>query len=142
VRERALGLLARRERTRAELESRLSPYAESPSELARVLDELVAKGLLSDERFVEAQARTLGRKFGAARVRQRLQRSGANPALVKRALRDIAPDELARARSIWAKRFGGPPKDALDRAKQQRFLHSRGFSFDIIRRVVAGTDHE
>ena len=69
LRERALALLSRRERTRAELESRLSPYAESAPQLAVLLDELTARGLLSDERFVEVQTRALGRKFGAARVR-------------------------------------------------------------------------
>ena len=142
LRERALALLSRRERTRAELESRLSPYAESAPRLAALLDELTARGLLSDERFVDVQMRALGRKFGAARVRRQLERSGASAALVRGAVRDIEATELARARSIWAKRFGEPPKDALDRARQQRFLHARGFSFDVIRRVVEGSDHD
>ena len=135
-------MLSRRERTRAELESRLAPYADSPAQLTALLDELVASHLLSDERFVEARTHVLERRFGAAQVRRRLQRSGANPALVRSALAGLAPGELARARAIWAKRFGEAAKDPLERARQQRFLQTRGFSFDIIRRVVRGSEDE
>jgi regulatory protein len=46
--------------------------------------------------------------------------------------------DLDRARAAWAKRFGAPPANALERAKQMRFLHGRGFSFEVIRRVVTG----
>jgi regulatory protein len=50
--------------------------------------------------------------------------------------------ELDRARAAWRKRFGQPPANAAERAKQIRFLQGRGFSFDAIRRVVAGADDE
>jgi regulatory protein len=142
LRGRALALLSRRERTRAELQSRLAAYAETTEQLKELLDDLVASRLLSDERFVESNTHVLERRFGAAQVRRRLQRSGANPALIRKALDGIAPGELARARAIWAKRFGAPAADPLERARQQRFLQARGFSYDIIRRVVAGTDDD
>ena len=135
-------MLARRDRTRAELEARLTPYADSSAQLTELLDGLVASRLLSDVRFVEAQAHALERRYGAAQVRRRLERSGASPNLINRALAGIAPSELARAQTIWAKRFGQLPKDPLERAKQQRFLRGRGFSFDIVRRVVGGSDDE
>jgi regulatory protein len=48
--------------------------------------------------------------------------------------------ELERAREAWQKRFRAPPASAAERAKQMRFLQGRGFSFDVIRRVVAGTE--
>ena len=50
--------------------------------------------------------------------------------------------ELERAREAWRKRFGALPSNPLDRAKQMRFLHGRGFSFEVIRRVVAGADED
>jgi regulatory protein len=50
--------------------------------------------------------------------------------------------ELERARAAWGKRFGAPAANALERARQMRFLQGRGFSFDVIRRVVAGTDDD
>jgi len=91
---------------------------------------------------VESSARALERRYGAAQVRRRLERSGAHPALVRRALEGLAPGELARARAIWAKRFGEPASDPLERARQQRFLQARGFSYDIIRRVVRGSEDD
>jgi regulatory protein len=50
--------------------------------------------------------------------------------------------EVERARAAWRKRFGQLPADAAERAKQIRFLQGRGFSFDVIRRVIAGTEDE
>ncbi|MEW5881762.1 MAG: RecX family transcriptional regulator, partial [Pseudomonadota bacterium] len=47
--------------------------------------------------------------------------------------------ELSRAREVWRKRFGTPPRDDAERAKQLRFLASRGFSTDVILQVVRGT---
>ena len=43
--------------------------------------------------------------------------------------------ELARAQEVWRRRFGHPPADAAERARQMRFLAGRGFEGDIIRRV-------
>jgi regulatory protein len=50
--------------------------------------------------------------------------------------------EVERARAAWRKRFGQPPADAAERAKQIRFLQGRGFTFDVIRRVIAGVEDE
>ena len=50
--------------------------------------------------------------------------------------------ELERAREAWKKRFHALPGSAAERAKQMRFLQGRGFAFDVIRRVVAGTEDD
>ena len=44
--------------------------------------------------------------------------------------------ELDRARSIWRRRFGVMPQTAQERGRQARFLQSRGFSMDTIRKVL------
>ena len=46
--------------------------------------------------------------------------------------------ELEQARAVWRKRFGQPPADLKERARQSRFLHGRGFSAEVIRQVVGG----
>jgi regulatory protein len=38
---------------------------------------------------------------------------------------------------VWARKFGTPPRDANERAKQARFLATRGFDGDVIRRVLS-----
>jgi regulatory protein len=50
------------------------------------------------------------------------------------------PDELERAREIWARKFASPPADAREWARQARFIQSRGFSTDIIRRLLKGVE--
>lgn len=73
LKARALRHLVRREHSRAELARKLAPHAESPEALESLLDQLLAKKQLSDERFAEGRARTLSRKYGAARIRHDLK---------------------------------------------------------------------
>jgi len=54
----------------------------------------------------------------------------------------LKQSELERARTVWRRKFGEPPVDPAERARQMRFLAGRGFSADIIRRVVAGADDD
>jgi regulatory protein len=49
-------------------------------------------------------------------------------------------NDLATARSQWLRKFGQPASDAAGRAKQMRYLASRGFGMDIIRQVIKGCD--
>jgi regulatory protein len=142
LRNRALAILARREHTRAELARKLAPFSESDGDVAAVLDELAAKRLLSDERYAEARVTTLSRKFGAARIEHELRAKGVSASMAERAVRGARETELDRARAAWRKRFGSPPADALEKAKQMRFLQSRGFSFAVIRAVVGGRSDE
>ncbi len=137
-----MALLARREHTRAELAARLARYASDPDEIPPLLDELVRKKLLSDDRYADARAHTLARKFGVARIEHELRSRGVAKPVIARATSDARATELARAREAWRRRFGAPPANALEKARQMRFLRGRGFSFEAIRQVVGGTDEE
>lgn len=107
-----------------------------------MLDELEAKQLLSDRRFTEVLVRSRGERFGAARIRHELRERGVGEALVREAAGELARTELNRAREIWRRRFGNPPADAAERLRQMRFLARRGFSADVIRRIVDGRDDD
>ena len=139
LRERALRLLAGREHARAELARKLSPHAESADALEELLNELSERGLLSDERYVEARMHARGARFGNARLAHELRTQGVAPALVDAALA-ACDDELMRARLVWQRKFGGRinEPDATERSRQIRFLMSRGFSGETIRRVLRG----
>ena len=140
LRERALRLLARREHSRAELARKLQAHAGPENELEALLDELARRKLLSDERYAEARARVLSRRFGAARIARDLRASGVEEHLAERALNAARATEAERARDVWRRKFRTPPTTREERAKQMRFLQSRGFSFDAIRAVVGGKD--
>ena len=139
---RALRLLSGREYSRLELERKLMTYEEAPGSLAAALDDLQAKGFISEQRVLESVVNRRAGKLGAARIKQELQGKGLDPQAVAEAMTDLRSTELARAREVWRKKFGQPPIDATERAKQMRFLASRGFAGDTIRRVVAGADED
>ena len=121
---------------------KLAPHADDPGEIEPLLDDLARRKLLSDDRYAEARAHTLGRKFGAARIAHELRARGVSAAAIEKVASAARASELDRARAAWTKRFGTPPGNPLERAKQMRFLHGRGFSFDVIRRVVAGAQDD
>jgi regulatory protein len=139
---RALGHLARREHSRSELARKLAPHAASAELLNQLLDDLESKKLLSEARFVEVLARSRGQRFGAARVKQELRAHGVQADLVRSTVSDLQKSEFERARTVWQRRFGVEASDPAGRAKQMRFLAGRGFSDEVVRKVVRGNDED
>jgi regulatory protein len=137
LKSRAIAALARREHSRQQLARKLAPHAESEEALEAVLDELVEKGFLSDARFAEALVRVRGERYGAARLALELREHGVPQDRSHEALESAKSTELARAQQVWARRFGLPPDSLEARAKQIRFLISRGFAPDTLRRLEA-----
>jgi regulatory protein len=139
---RALRLLSGREHSRAELEKKLRGHEETPGELAQALDELQAKGFINEQRVVESVIHRRAARLGAGRVKQELQAKGISAEAVAEAVQGLRGTELQRAREVWRKKFGEPAADAAGRVKQMRFLASRGFGAEAIRRVVSGGDED
>jgi len=137
LRTRALRLLARREHSRAELSRKLAPSAESPEALESLLDSLVQKKQLSDARYAEARTRQLARKYGSARIRQDLKANGVDKNLIENV---SSEGELERARAILDRKYRSPATTREERAKRMRFLQSRGFSNDVIFRLLSARD--
>lgn len=133
---RALRLLSQREHSRAELVRKLSPHEEAPGELAQALDDLQAKGFIDETRVLESVLNHRASKLGNGRIKQELQAKGLAPAAISQAMLDLKDSEFARAQNIWQKKFGSPAADANERAKHYRFLLSRGFSSEVVRKVV------
>jgi regulatory protein len=139
---RALRLLASREHSRSELEKKLAAHEVEPGELQRALDELQAKGFISEQRVVESLLHRRAARLGTGRVKQELQAKGISPEAVAEAVEHLRGSEVERAREVWRKKFGEPAADAAGRAKQMRFLATRGFGTDAIRRVVQGSEDD
>ena len=135
---RALRLLGQREHSRAELERKLRPHEETPGELSSALDELQAKGFINEQRVLESVVFRRAPRLGAMRVRQELQAKGLAPEVIAQAVSDLQGSEVDRAREVWRRKFGEPAADPSTRAKHMRFLASRGFGAEAIRRVVKG----
>lgn len=137
---RALRLLAQREHSRAELERKLARYEEEPGTLAQALDELATRDFISEPRVVQSVLHQRASRMGAMRLKQELQQKGIGAEAIAGAMAQLKSTELERAREVWRRRFGQPPADATERAKQTRFLLARGFSGEIVRRVLSLPD--
>jgi len=150
LRARALQYLARREYSRAELRGKLLPHVQadedfeqvSPVNLDALLDDLTARGWLSDERAATQLVHAKRSRFGTQRITHELRQKGIAEELISAALPALKGTELEAAREVWQRKFGTTPQDAKEKAKQMRFLQSRGFSMDVIFKVLRTTDTE
>jgi regulatory protein len=138
LKARALRFLVRREHSRAELVRKLAPHAESEAALNAVVDLLLSKRQLSDERFAEERARSLSRKYGAAKIRQDLKARGISEEIVDRASAGL--NDLERADEILRRKYREPAVTREERAKRARFLQSRGFSMEVIGSLLRSSD--
>ncbi len=145
---RALRLLSGREYSRAELVKKLAPFETTEGEVAKALDELLAKDFINEQRVVDSVLHRRSSKLGAARIKQELQSKGLDAGAVLDAVDLLKSTEVERAREVWRKKFGKSAEEALpapparmsasERGKQMRFLMSRGFGSEAIRKVISG----
>src|SRR3989338_316517 len=153
LRTRALQYLARREFSRAELRGKLLPHTctdgdfslsqpenPRPEELDALLDDLTARGWLSDARAVTQLLHTRRSRFGTQRIAYELRQKGIAEELIGDVLPGLKESELEAARGVWQRKFGVLPHDAKEKARQVRFLQSRGFGFDVIFEVLRLTE--
>jgi len=136
LRQRALAYLARREHSRQELKRKLAPHVEDADELESLLDDFEKRGWLSELRFVEQVVQARSSKYGSRSIAHELRQKGVSDELIEQALPQLKEAELDMARAVWLKKFGKYPADAKERAKQMRFLQSRGFSFQVMAKVL------
>jgi regulatory protein len=134
-----MNYLARREHSRAELARKLAPHGEA-EEITALLDQLEQENLLSNTRFAESLAHTRAARHGSVRLKSELREKGVPETVITEVVGQAREADLAAARAVWLKKFGEPPVDAKERAKQQRFLLGRGFPSEVVRRVVGGEE--
>jgi regulatory protein len=150
LRARALQCLARREYSRAELRAKLLPhvrteddFVQSPQiDLDALLDDLTTRGWLSDARATTQLVHAKRSRFGTQRITHELRQRGIADELIEAALPALKETELDAARDVWQRKFGIAPQDAKEKAKQMRFLQSRGFGFEVILNVLRTTETE
>jgi regulatory protein len=147
LKARALQWLAQREHSRIELRRKLLRRARLDAQdgdddptpaVEQLLDWLEAEGHLSPARFVESRLHVRAPRYGNLRIRQELAQHGLSADAAQ--AQALATSELDRARALWRRRFDTPPADLAERARQMRFLAGRGFSAEVVRRVVGGRD--
>ena len=158
LKARALRLLSMREYSRKGLAAKLEesaarmlkfkPLEEDSEEnvpaipitvqIEAVLDDFEARGWLSDQRFAEALVRRLSQRFGTRKIQDELAQAGVDSAKTLDLLRALKETEYQRAHELWLRKFGALATEQKEKARQYRFLASKGFSSDVVSKVVAG----
>lgn len=141
VTEAVVALLARREYSQRELRRRIAPRVADEALLERVLARLAEQGYQSDRRCAAMLARQrVEQGYGRRRIRQDLRERGIDNALIEEALDELEVDWFALARQHAERRYGSkPPTDARERARRMRHLLGRGFEYDEVNQVFAGS---
>lgn len=136
LKARAIAILSRRENSRLELQRKLAPHASNATELDELLNNLERENWLSNERFAQSLVNRRASRQGANRIVQELRQHGVADDDIAALNHQLRTTEVERARLVWEKKFGQAPTDAKAYAKQFRFLASRGFSPDCLRRIL------
>lgn len=139
---RAMRYLVRREYSRQELAQKLSTNANASDsqELETVLDELEQKGFLSAQRVVEQTAHLRRARYGSQRIIHELKTKGIDAHLIDEIVPTLQATENETASTVWQKKFGRLPATREEYAKQMRFMVSRGFSVETVRKILTPAD--
>ena len=154
---RALAFLAQREHSRLELARKLARHCDDEAQIETLLDDLQSKDLLSGQRFAESYIRRRASKFGRAKIAAELSQHNLAAELVADALEPLSKEQqLSQIETIWRKKFATKRASSFgaslepsaaahfdafadvamteqERAKQTRFLLSRGFDPELVR---------
>ena len=153
LRRAAMDLLARREHSSQEmitkLKRRFRQRLEDDDLCHTVVHELIADGLLSDDRYAASMARQLvNRGCGPKKLAFELRQKGCDPDSAVDAAFPDGIDWFALAEEVYERKFGGKsfPSDwdskQKDRAKRGRFMASRGFSPSHFTHLLEATPDE
>lgn len=139
IRRAAMDLLARREHGRVELSRKLRLRG-APAELIDpALDRLAEEGLLSEARYLESFVRMRANAgYGPLRIREELAQRGLSRDVIEQALASSGFDWGAQLHEVWLRKFGELPVDQREKARQGRFLSYRGYSLEMIGRLLRG----
>ena len=119
-----------------ELGRKLARHADESDDIPALLEDLERAGYLSDERVAAQIARWHAGRHGPLRVARDLEARGVRAADIKTVVSAAREVEPAHALLVLRRKFPDPPADAAEYARQGRYLANRGFSHDVIRRVV------
>ena len=138
VYNKALDLVSRREHSRHELRQKLNKrFPETMPIIEEALDKLELNNILDDERFVEMYLNARARKgFGPKKIEMELYSKKVDSMIIGNAI-EAYESWTENAENELKKKFKGiKPTDYKSKMKQKQFLFNRGFSTQIIERIL------
>ncbi len=137
ARERALYLLDYKDYSYIELYKKLEKtYPEDVCE--RVMDKLTEIGVINDRRYAEGLARNYveNRCYGYYKAMQALRQRGITRQIAEEVLERYEESAYDRLREFAEKKYSSYLDDEAGIRKVKNALVRRGFSYDLVNRVV------
>jgi len=139
----AIGFLARRDHSLHELKQKLLKKGHDEQSVGKVLAELQSRDYLDDRRYAQMMIRHhYLRGQGPQKIRYLLNQNGVSNAIVTDIFSEFDEDWFILAKNVRQKRFGNGFKSNerseiyKEKAKQIRFLMTRGFESDQIQYAI------
>ncbi|MEI7036223.1 regulatory protein RecX [Fulvimonas yonginensis] len=136
--DKALGLLARREHSRRELELKLRHGGYDAEEAGAAVERLGEQRYQDDDRFAEVLVRSRASQgYGPQRIRAELKSHGVPDGRIRELLDAAGVDWEASAADQLRRRYGArSSREPAERARRAQFLLRRGFAAATVRRVT------
>lgn len=136
--DRALGLLARREHSARELQTKLARRGHADGEAGDAIERLQQQGYQDDARFAASIARQRSAQgYGPRRIRAELKSHGLAEPAIREVFIALDADWEAIAAAQLRRRYGTKaPSDRAERAVRAGFLLRRGFDPATVRAVT------
>jgi regulatory protein len=135
---KALDLVSRREHSQYELIQKLNKrFPETMPVIEEVIKKLAVNNILNDERFAEMYLNSRARKgFGPKKIEMELNFKKVDSSFIAIAIAEYE-SWTENAQNELLKKFKGvKPTDYNSKMKQKQFLFNRGFSSQIIERIL------
>ncbi|MFB0959406.1 MAG: regulatory protein RecX [Clostridiaceae bacterium] len=139
AREAGLHLLDVRMRTRKEVRDKLKEKDFSDRAIEATLESLASYGFLDDEKFAQAYLKERIRQRGSRAIEQELFQKGVDREIAQDLLEDMSDAEESHALAACRKKVLSLKNRGLEenkiREKVYRFLLSRGYDYNLIKKV-------
>ena len=137
ARDRALYLLQSQGRTQAEMIKKLKDDGYSQSVTERVLSFLQEYHFIDDNAYTENYIHVNKGRKSKRQITYELQQKGVDRDQIRQMFEENPVDEEETVRALLKKKTGGRiPEDKKEIQKLAAFLGRKGFSFEVISRVL------
>lgn len=127
-----------RDRTEKEAREKLRKKGIDEKTVEEAIEWLKEEGLLNDANFARQWVEGRKEKYGSSRLYRELIRKGVRSEIAREAVGEILEEEELQRAISWGRRrlASMPENDPRRRAKLASFLLRRGFSWEIVEKVL------
>lgn len=140
----AQNFLAYRPRSQKEVEDNLRKKGFADPVIHKALGILAQRGLIDEEAFASgySQEKSRLKRFSKKRIRYELKSKGLDDQVIDSALEALSEeDEYANALALGRKHLASRDiKEVKHRQKTYRYLVGKGFSYEIVSRVISAME--